>query len=673
MWFLSRVGAGLVLLATVLLAGLAFAFSPSQPTASPTDGLPAGAQSTEVTALADRFPSGRVESAIVVVERASGPLTSSDNAAVASLAASLRSRPVPAPDGRAVLLPVTLRSSDEVESLRAEVRAANLPAGLTGQVTGGAAFGHDIAAAFDGADVTLLIATASVVAVLLLITYRSPILWIVPLVVIGLGDQVVAKLLPWVARLLGERTDASVAGIVSVLVFGAGTDYALLLVSRYREELRRTPSRREALTAAWRGAAPAIVASAGTVVLALATLLAAVLTSNRTLGVSAAVGVLVALIFGLFVLPAALVLVPRGVFWPVVPQAGSADPTTTGVWSRVAGFVGRRPDAVLLGAIVVLSVCSLGLLKIDIGLAQTEQFRVKPEAVTAQEALTRHFPAGAAQPATMVVATPELERTLAAARAIPGVAMVGTPEKSDDGALTKATVQLTDDAGTPAADRTVRSLRAALPDALLGGQPAASLDERTANLRDDRVVVPLILGVVLLVLILLLRSLLAPVLLLITVVASYAASLGAAVIVLRAFFDLSGLASSVPLLSFLFLVALGVDYNIFLITRARDETVARGDTRAGTLRALAATGGVITSAGILLAAVFAVLGVLPVIVLTQIGVIVGLGVLIDTLLVRTIVVPALSLLLGDRFWWPARPAVGSSRPASVGRQVAESR
>ncbi|GLY99256.1 MMPL family transporter [Actinoplanes sp. NBRC 103695] len=664
MWFLSRIGAGLILLATILITGLAFAFSPSQPDASPTDGLPAGAQATEVTALADRFPSGRVLTAIVVLERSSGPLTSADNAVVTSLSASLKSRAVPSADGKAVLLPVTLPSRESVDEIRASVRAANLPAGLTGQVTGGAAFGRDIAAAFEGADVTLLIATAAVVAVLLLITYRSPILWVVPLIVIGLGDQVVAKLLPWVARLVGERTDASVAGIVSVLVFGAGTDYALLLVSRYREELRRTPSRREALTAAWRAAAPAIVASAGTVVLALATLLAAVLTSNRTLGVAAATGVLVALAFGLFVLPAALVLLPRGVFWPLVPRVGSADPTETGVWSRVARFVGNRPGAVLLAAIAVLGVCSLGLTKIDIGLAQTEQFRTKVEAVTGQETLSRHYPAGAAQPVVMVVDSPDLDAALGTARTVPGVAAVLQPEKSDDGTLTKVTVQLTDDAGTPAADTAVKRLRSALPDALVGSQPAADLDERTANLRDDRVVVPLILGVVLLVLILLLRSLVAPVLLLVTVVASYAASLGAAVVVLRTFFDQPGLDSSVPLLSFLFLVALGVDYNIFLVTRARDETSARRDTRAGTLRALAATGGVITSAGILLAAVFAVLGVLPVIVLTQIGVIVGLGVLLDTLLVRTIVVPALALLLGDRFWWPARPAVPSPTTAS---------
>jgi RND superfamily putative drug exporter len=680
-WLTRPVGTVLILLATVLVSGLAFAFSPEQPAADPTDGMPAGAQSTRVTELAGRFPSGRAQTAIVVVERPGGPLTEADRAAIAGLGARLTgvtgvpaAPPVVADDGRAALLvaPLAAGLDDEarnarVDNLRAALRAAGLPAGLTAQVTGGAAFGRDISAAFDGADVTLLLATAAVVAVLLLLTYRSPVLWIVPLTVIGLADQVVAKLLPWIARLVGERTDASVAGIVSVLVFGAGTDYALLLISRYREELRRTESRREAMTSAWRAAAPAIAASAGTVVLALLTLLAAVLTSNRTLGVAGAVGVLVALAFGLLVLPAALVGLPRAVFWPPIPRVGSPDPTATGQWSRVARGVGRRPGVVLALAIAVLAVLSGGLLKTDIGLAPTEQFRTEVESVTAQEALERHFPAGAAQPVTVIGNAAAEDAVATAVRQVEGVVAVAPPEPSDDGTLSRFTVQLTGDAGTPAADRAVDRLRAALAgvpaaDALVGGAPAADLDERDANLRDDRVVVPLILAVVLIVLIALLRSLVAPLLLLATVVVSFAASLGAATVVLRTALDQPGLDAGVPLLSFLFLVALGVDYNIFLVTRARDEAVARGGTRAGMLRALAATGGVITSAGILLAAVFTVLGVLPVIVLTQLGVIVGIGVVVDTLLVRTIVVPALALLLGDRFWWPARPGGRDAGP-----------
>ncbi|GAB3850442.1 MMPL family transporter [Dactylosporangium cerinum] len=677
----SRLGAVLILLVTVGLTALVFLTSPAQPDAEPGDGLPAGKQSTRVTELADRFASGRTDVAVVVYERRDAPLTDADRAAVeqarVALAGTATGQVPPAAiaeDGRAALVAVTLAGdapSSEVDRLREVVHAGGaLPEGLSAQVTGGPAFGRDISAAFDGADVTLLIATASVVAVLLLITYRSPLLWIVPLVVIGAGDQVVAKLLPWVAKLVGERTDASVSGIVSVLVFGAGTDYALLLISRYREELRHTPHRREAMAVAVRNAAPAVVASAGTVILALLTLLAAVLTANRTLGVAAAIGVGVALLFGLVVLPAALVSLPRGIFWPFVPRLGGDDPTTKGVWSRVAHAVGRHPARVLAGAAVALAVLATGLLGTSIGLAQTEQFRTEVESVTAQEALARHFPAGSSQPVTVIVAAGATDQAVAAVQGLAGVAAVAKPERSDDGTLAKLRVDLREASGTAAADDAVRRIRAALPGALVGGAPAGDLDKRDAYARDNAVVVPLVLLVVLLVLVLLLRSVVAPLLLLLTVIVSFAASVGAAGLVLRHVLGIPALDAGVPLLSFLFLVALGVDYNIFLVTRAREEAAARGDTRAGMIRALGATGGVITSAGILLAAVFTVLGVLPVIVLTQIGVIVGIGVVLDTLVVRTVVVPAIALLLGERFWWPARPAAASAS-APEARHVAE--
>jgi putative drug exporter of the RND superfamily len=675
----SKTGALLIVLLTAALTVLVWLTSPSQPAAEPTDGLPAGKQSTRVTELADRFPSGRTDAAVVVYERGDGPLTAADKDIVAAAAKALTARAqggvVPPPtisqDERAALLIVPVRSdldndteATTVNGIRATVAADAshpLPPGLTAQVTGGPAFSRDIAAAFDGADIKLLIATASVVAFLLLITYRSPILWIAPLAVIGVADQLVAKLLPWVARLVGERTDAEVGGIVSVLVFGAGTDYALLLISRYREELRRTSNRREAMRNALRAAAPAILGSAATVILALLTLLAAVLTSNRTIGISAALGVAIALIFGLVVLPAMLVSLPRGVFWPFVPHVGSPEPSDTGIWARIARGVGKRPAAVLAVAVLMLGGLAAGLLTTKVGLSQTQQFRTEVESVTAQQALARHFPAGSSQPVTIIGTTPAAEAVAARVRSANGVAGVGRPEASDDRRLTQVSVQLTAGPGTAQADRTVRELRAALADvpgadALVGGAPAADLDQRDANVRDDKVIVPLVLAVVLLVLIVLLRSLLAPVLLLLTVIASYAASLGAATLVLTHLLDIAALDAAVPLLSFLFLVALGVDYNIFLVTRAREETTTHGETRSAMIRALGATGGVITSAGILLAAVFTVLGVLPVIVLTQIGVIVGLGVLLDTLLVRTLVVPAIALLLGERFWWPAHPA-----------------
>ncbi|GGL10468.1 MMPL family transporter [Mangrovihabitans endophyticus] len=685
----SRTGALLIVVVTAALTALVWLTSPEQPAADPSDGLPAGKQSTRVTELADRFPSGRTDAAVVVFERVDAPLTAADrdtiDAATRSLTARAQGGVVPPPqisqDKRAALLIVPVAGDLDnaaeaatVDAIR-ETVAQSLPTGLTAQVTGGPAFSRDIAAAFDGADVTLLIATAAVVALLLLITYRSPVLWIAPLLVIGVGDQLVAKLLPWVARVVGERTDASVSGIVSVLVFGAGTDYALLLMSRYREELRRTPSRREAMATALRAAAPAIVGSAATVILALLTLLAAVLTSNRTLGISAALGVAVALFFGLVVLPAVLAALPRGVFWPFVPKVGSPEPSDTGWWARIAAGVGKRPAAVLTVAVMLLGGLAAGLLTTRIGLSQTEQFRTEVESVTAQEALARHFPAGSSQPLTVITTSATTNAVAAAMQTVDGVANVGRAETSDDGRLSQVSVRLTDGPGTTRADQTVRDVRAALADipgadALVGGAPAADLDQRDANVRDDQVIVPLVLAVVLLVLILLLRSLVAPVLLLVTVIASYAASLGAATIVLTHLFDMPALDAGVPLLSFLFLVALGVDYNIFLVTRAREEAIARGDTRTAMVRALGATGGVITSAGILLAAVFTVLGVLPVIVLTQIGVIVGIGVLLDTLLVRTLVVPAIALLLGERFWWPAQPSRRSQPAADLGRSAA---
>ncbi|MEU7869155.1 MMPL family transporter [Dactylosporangium sp. NPDC049140] len=666
----GRLGAIIVLLVAAGLTALAFVTSPEQPAARATDGLPAGKQSTRVTELEDRFPSGRTQTALVVFERAGGPLTEDDRKAVDRAREAVHAQAPAAPSGdkQALLVAVPLKAggieqvADEVEQLRATVAAVQRPEGLTVLVTGGPAFARDISAAFEGADFTLLAATAIVVAVLLLVTYRSPILWLVPLAVIGTADQVVAKLLPWVAKVAGQPTEGQVSGIVSVLVFGAGTDYALLLIARYREELRRTESRRGAMAAALRGAAPAVVGSATTVVLALLTLLFAVLTTNRTLGAAAALGVVVALAFGLVVLPAALVCLPRGVFWPFVPHVGSDEPAHSGLWARVAAGVQRRPRIVLAAAVLLLAGLAAGLAGTKIGLSQTEQFRTQVESVTGAETLARHYPAGAAQPVTVIVNAPSADRAVAVAHGVAGVAKVGEPERSDDGTLVTFDVDLTSGSGTAAADRTVKDLRtglAGLPGALVGGDPAADLDERDANLRDDFVVVPLVLAVVLLVLVLLLRSLVAPLLLLFTVVVSFAASLGAASLVLRHLLDIPALGTAVPLLAFLFLVALGVDYNIFLATRAREEAAHLG-TREGMVRALATTGGVITSAGILLAAVFAVLGVLPVIVLTQIGVIVGIGVVVDTLIVRTIVVPALALLLGDAFWWPAKAAAPQS-------------
>ncbi|MEV4561208.1 MMPL family transporter [Kitasatospora sp. NPDC049285] len=670
-----RVLAWLILLVTVVGLGAAFALGPADATTTEATGtsLPASSQSAKVAGIVRTFPAGAVAPAIVVFSNTDGsPLTAAQQVVVAERSVALGALGLAPEAARpqvvenkvatvAVLLPTG--AGDEANTATVDrIRhsaAQDLAAPLQAQVTGGPAFRADVTKVFAGADTNLLIATASVVAVLLLLTYRSPILWLVPLLVVGAGDRAAGVLVGVLAPHAGVEVDASAAGIQSVLVFGAGTDYALLLVSRYRDELHLTDDRFTAMARAWRGTAPAVLASGTTVVLSLLTLLAAELTGNRGLGFAGAVGILTAVLFGLVVLPAALVLPGRRLFWPLVPKVG--DPVTAdrrGVWSRIGEAVARRPVQVAVAATAVLLVLASGALGLRTGLAQADSFRKTPEAVLGQRTLAAVQPAGAADPLTLVSTTATAEQVAAAARQVRGVSTVTPGAHTDRWA--RADVVLDSAPGTAASDLTLRQLRervARIPgsDALVGGATAQAYDTSRANAHDTRVVVPLVLAIVLVVLIALLRALVAPLLLVATVILSYFAALGASWTIFRTAYDFPAMDTNVPLLSFLFLVALGVDYNIFLIARTREDTVAGHDTRGAVLRALASTGGVITSAGILLAAVFAVLGVLPLITLTQIGIIVGLGVLLDTLLVRTVLVPALVLLTARRFWWPGRP------------------
>jgi RND superfamily putative drug exporter len=495
------------------------------------------------------------------------------------------------------------------------------------------------------------------VALLLLITYRSPWLWLVPLVVVGVADRVAAQAVALTTELTSLRVDESTTGIVSVLVFGAGTNYALLLIARYREELRHHDDRHAAIASALGQAAPAILASSGTVILALLTLGIAGTPSNQTLGFAGAIGIATALAYALLVLPAALVLFGRRLFWPFVPQVGAADPARSGVWARAGRLVVRRPAVVAGASVALLAVMAAGALGIRVGLSQTEQFTTKPESVIGQENLSRAFPAGATSPAVVLVRPGDAERALAAAQAVPGVSRVAKGDASSD--LVQLDAVLDAAPGTAASFDTIRALRQSVAaatggTALVGGGEALDLDAREATAAEQRLVVPLILAVVVFVLLVVLRSVVAAALLIFTVVLSYAASLGVSWLIFDRFTSFPALDLGIPLLSFLFLVALGVDYNIFLTTRAREEAV-RLPTADAMVNALSVTGGVITSAGILLAAVFAVLGVLPVLALTQLGVIVGVGVLLDTLLVRTLLVPALAALTGPWFWWPSSP------------------
>jgi putative drug exporter of the RND superfamily len=627
-------------------------------------GLPDSAESAKVAALQQQLPGADSTSALLVFSRDGDRLTDDDLAAIAETGAQLgelsSSDFIPpaavSDDGTTALLVLPLDVIDDVAEQAdraADIRALaneNLPDGLEALLTGPEGFAVDIAAVFKGADFTLLAVTTIVVALLLLVTYRSPWLWLVPLTVVGLADGIAGVVATRVAAAAGIAIDASVTGILSVLVFGAGTNYALLLIARYRDELRQHEDRCEAMAKALRGAGPAIIASGSTVTLSLLTLAFAQLTGNRALGIACAVGIVVAMLFALVVLPAALVLFGRRLFWPYVPKFGTENPSHRGLWSKLGTGVSRRPLVVVIAGALLLGGLALGVTQLQVGLSQTEKFTATPESVTGQEIIADAFPAGSGSPAIVMAAPDDAAGVASAAESVEGVTSVTEGESTAD--VVEFMVVLDAAAETPEAYATVERLRD-IDGALVGGLDAQALDVERAQTADQDLVIPLILALVFLVLVLLLRALVAPILLLLTVVASFFASLGLSWLLFESVFGFPAVDTNVVLFSFLFLVALGVDYNIFLVTRAREEAVVHG-TRDGMIRALSATGGVITSAGILLAAVFAVLGVLPLITLTQIGIIVCIGVLLDTLLVRTVLVPALAFLAGERFWWPSR-------------------
>ena len=633
----SRRIALLLLVCAVL--GVAAATLPSAPepvAPSSRNGLDEDVESVLVERAQQSLPGAQGQTALVVWEREDGgALTAQDLAGVAGASASVADlaaggrvpAPQPAPDGTVALVPVPLPPSGvagaeaeeavvaDVDALRQRLTDA-APVGLRARVTGGPAFAADLTKVFAGADTRLLLATAAVVAVLLLITYRSPVLVVVPLLVVGATEQSALALANQVLPRLGLPADGAPAGIASVLVFGAATNYALLLIARYREQLRTTPD----------------------------------------IAVASMVGVALAMFASLVVLPAALVLIGRRAFWPFVPRVG-ADATEGKLWGRLGAAVAARPARVLVASTLALTALAGCVLTARTGLTQNEAFRSPPEAVTAAQRLADALPAGATEPLAIITTPDGAAAAASAATSVAGVASATPGPISDD--IAQVDVVLTSEPGTEESRATVVALRTELDgvgdgQALVGGAAAERVDVRATNAADRAVVIPLVLVLVALVLIVLLRSLLAPVLLVATVALSYLASLGASWVLFDRVLDFPALDGAVVVLSFLFLVALGIDYNIFLTTRAREEAREAG-TRAGMLTALTVTGGVITSAGLLLAAVFAVLGVLPLILLTQIGIIVGVGVLLDTLLVRTVVVPALAFRLGETFWWPAHP------------------
>jgi RND superfamily putative drug exporter len=660
-WAVSLVGLILGLLAIGVLGE-------AERDPSPTDNAPVDAQSTTVTELEQQFSSDEEESTAIVLfssderidEAALGELQSRYAELLEGSGGTAEGPPqlVPSEDGTAAfgVLPVegagATEIADQVEELRADLDEG-LPEGVEAQVTGPAAIQADLAAVFDGANFRLLAATASVVAILLIVTYRSPWLWLVPLVVVGVADRAAASVATHVLAALDVAWDESTVGILSVLVFGAGTDYALLLISRYRDELRVTEDRYAAMAHALRRTTEAVLASSTTVVLGLLTLLLSLIPTTRGLGLACAVGILVAAFAALAVLPFTLVLFGRWIFWPKVPRVGQATLVESrSLWRRVGDVVARRPGTLIAITLLVLAGLATGVTQVTTGLSQADQFLEKPEAIAASERFAESFPAGTADPTVVITTTGDASEVAPTIEALDTVSTVQPSGEADD--LARFDVVLDAEPGSDAAAQAIEQLRdelAVYPETYVGGTEAESLDEQAAAERDRWLLIPLILGLVIVGLILLLRSLVAPLILVASVVATYFAALGASWWLFTSVFGFAALDVGVPLLAFLFLVALGVDYNIFLVTRAAEEGREHGP-REGMLRALTATGGVITSAGILLAAVFAVLGVLPLVVLAQLGVVICIGVLLDTLVVRTVLVPAIAVTMGDRFWWP---------------------
>ncbi|MFI5527353.1 MMPL family transporter [Kitasatospora sp. NPDC051853] len=661
----------LVWLAVLVLTGpLAAKLADSEDNEA-SSWLPGNAESTRVLVAQRAFQPVDTAQAVVVYERPGG-LTAADRVEAARDAAAFASAPhvrgpvvgpVPSADGRALqtVVPVDIGTGGwedlrpAVDSLRAT--AAADADGMTTHVTGPAGIGADQAEAFAGIDSTLLTATVAVVIVLLLLTYRSPVLWLLPLLSAGAALTVAQAVIHLLADRAGLTVNAQSAGILVVLVLGAGTDYALLLTARYREELRRHRDRHEAMAFALHRAGPAIGASSATVVASMLVLLLAEMNSTRGLGPVCAIGVLVALLAMVTLLPALLVVCGRWVFWPVRPAYGSSEPTERGRWARVGRAVSRRPRRVWAGTGLALAACCLGLFSLDAGgLGTAGSFTGKPDSVYGQEVLTAHFPGGTGAPLSVLSTAAGAAEVRTVTLATPGVSAASEPEVRQGTALAYAT--LADPPDSRAAQDTVDRLRTAVhavpgAEARVGGTTAVILDAGRAADHDNRVVIPLVLVVVTVILAGLLRAVTAPLVLIATVVLSYAAALGLSALAFEHLFHFEGSDQSFPLFAFVFLVALGIDYNIFLMTRVREEALHRG-TREGAVAGLAATGGVITSAGLILAATFAVLATLPITGLTEIGFAVALGILLDTLVVRSVLVTALTADLGHRMWWPAR-------------------
>ena len=681
-----------VLLAWVAIMALASGFASKLTDVQNNEAsswLPASAESTRALEKLAPFQDENDLPTIVVYERDSG-LTPQDLSTAEAQVARFQAMdgvtgpvqgPFPSEDGKAAQTLVTFNFGpngwNEMPDVADALRSIAAIDGVNVHIGGSGGQAADSAEAFAGIDGTLLFATLGVVIVILLLTYRSPVLWILPIISALVALTTAEALIYFLAKDAGLTVNGQSQGILTVLVIGAGTDYALLLVARYREELRRHENRHEAMAFALHRAAPAIVASAATVSIGMLCLLFAEMNSTAGMGPVLAIGVAVTLLVMITLLPALLVIFGRWIFWPKRPAFGSVEPTASGVWAKVGRAITPRPRRVWIITAGALAIACLGLTQLDAkGLSTEDQYTKEFDSLVAQEVLLDHGMADNSNP-LMVVANPE--KAAVVSRAVATVDGLGTPTKplvADGVAYISATVP--GDVADQAAFDKVEAARDAVhavpgADALVGGTSALYLDIQEASSRDNLVIIPIILLVVMLILMVLLRSLLSPVILIATVVLSFGAALGISTLIFREVFTrlfdhgdgFNGADASFPLFVFVFLVALGIDYNIFLMTRVREETVTRG-TRRGSLVALAATGGVITSAGLVLAATFAVLGSIPFVFLAELGTAVALGVILDTMIVRSVLVTAINLDLGGKIWWPSaldrRPPVRPEEP-----------
>lgn len=678
----------------------------------PADYLPSNAQSTQVAQILSAQPSAKESDLILVYVRDRGITQEDYDRAKADaqaiersgLAAGKIEGPLPGsktalefnlPQALFTVVPLNISSgsaegdlsSGQAEDLvRQVVALAGLPTtdaagqplalndwgytddvGLAIYATGPAAASFVASQSLGNADSTLFVAAAIVVVLVLLLTYRSPLLWLLPFISVLVGVAVSRGVVFAVHEATAGSSVSLVVNQVSssvllVLVFGAGTDYALLLTARYREELHTEPDKYLAMQRALKGSAAALVASAATVSAALLCLLLSMLATNRSLGPVAALGIVTVLLVMLTLYPALLVTGGRPFFWPRIPRPQDGYVPDHGLYARVGERISRHPRPVWIGTAVILGVVSLGMVTMNLqSLTTAQTYRGSIPAVQGTDVLGAYIPAGALEPVQILAKPDQVDQVTKAIGEVTGMQLPpddttagGSPAPQRIDGYEVITAYTTADPLGPQALDAVADLRQKIPDGVLvGGPTAINLDLADTNDRDRGVVIPAVLIVILLVLILLLRALVAPVLLVLVGLLSFGAALGASSLLFRFVFDVPYQDPGYVLIVFIFLVALAVDYNIFLMHRVQEETRKHG-TRRGILEGLGSTGGVITSAGLVLAATFAVLSILPLTLLFQIGLTVALGVLLDTFIVRTILFPGLALDIGRRLWWPSR-------------------